>query len=165
MIETKQKLLYVNFRLENLDLQKENQVQLCFGWKAEKSFANPNRGGGTVVEYSRDTEMKNYDQVKNLELQYERLSTELSDNKIQRINGKMKNMGVFNGILRLLLILFSIFALLLGIVGGATPFIIIGVICVSLVVLLFVLSIRKKNAVSLKYDELDSLKMKAKSLL
>ncbi|MFI3251599.1 MAG: hypothetical protein R3Y60_00525 [bacterium] len=164
MVESKRELCHADTGGDT-DLDMRIDAARCFGWNVD-SVTPYNRRNEFVISCSRDTEMKNYADIKKLDDEYTKKLFDLMriNLSVYKSKGKMRDIRILPTVVKVLSLLIAIFFLVLG-SDGATDFIVAGIISALIFVLTIVLSNRKKSKVKLKYDELDELKLKAKSLL
>ncbi len=164
MIENKRELCHAGTG-EETDLDIRMDAARSFGWTVD-SVTPYDRKNAFVISCSRDTEMKNYVQIKQLEDEYLRKNEKLSiaHTSVLRSKGnKIKDLRIFPTVLKVLSFIGAVFFFMLG-TSESSMFVVGGCFALFFVLLIF-LSKRKKAEVRKKYDELDSIKMKAKTLL
>lgn len=159
-VSVNKRILLRELNLEWVKSKREN-----FGWKA--TSINPFKND-FVIEFERNEEMNNYEQIKKLEMQFDAVHERLMKGKyVLNTSNKLVSTKVnfFGTIGKTLLILFSIVSILFFAVNPDISFLFIPIVTVLIFVLTFLLSKKAKDVILEDYKLIDGFYNEAKKLL
>ncbi len=150
MIETRE----INV-MSNISSEKQQYQLKSFGWEFKEETCSGRGNSNRHFHFTRDTEMKNYKELVELEKSHNELKSQISKTKYYLSGNKIKNSGSCPGLLRGILIVITF--LLLCTTTVDRTFLPATIVFTIITVLCFYLSINSKNKVLALYQKCDDL--------